>query len=321
MYDVQRIPGLADLAEHRGGVVTRAECLSLGLSEGDLRWLLESGRWQSPFPRTLATFSGPIPRRSLEFAALAYAGPDAVLCRESAGAHWGLCPAPDVIHVGMPYPQDIADQPGLRGHRLRWLRPADVHPALEPRRLRIEPTVIDLLPRQRTIDNALGLVADAVRSRKTTAQRMRAAVEPRRRLRWRREVLLALPDIAAGAHSVLELHHTRLRRRHNLPPGRLQLRRRSDGVEFLDIVDDDYSVHTELDGRLGHDRARETWRDMRRDNRSEIGRLRHLRYGFADVLGRGCEVMVQEAVVLRQQGWTSEFRRCPSCPPVLPPDL
>jgi hypothetical protein len=42
---------------------------------------------------------------------------------------------------------------------------------------------------------------------------------------------------------------------------------------------------------------------MRRDNRSEVMRLRELRYGWADMVDKPCEVAIEQAVILRQQGW------------------
>jgi hypothetical protein len=91
--------------------------------------------------------------------------------------------------------------------------------------------------------------------------------------------------------------------------------------EYLDILIDEFQLHVELDGRLGHDRARELWRDMKRDNRSEELRLRGLRYGWADLADRPCDAAIQQAIILRQQGWTGPFIRCAACPDRLPAGL
>jgi hypothetical protein len=321
MVDVRRCPSLAAAAGAAGGVVGLEQCRAAGLTDEQLAWLVESGRWQSPFPRTFVAFSGPFPRDTAVEAALAYAGPAAVASGETAGAYWGLCAWPDAVHVTVPYPSDAENQPGLRIHRSRRLSSDDAHPTLRPRRLRIEPSVLDLLRTRRTLGAALGLAADAIRSRQTTALHLRMWLGDRQKTRWRRQILLALPDIAAGAHSVLELKDASLRRQHGLPAGERQFRRRRDGTEFLDVVIKEYGVHVELDGRLGHDRAQEVWRDMSRDNASEVRRLRHLRYGWDDMLGRPCHVAIEQAVVLRQQGWADRFRRCRHCPATLPPGL
>jgi hypothetical protein len=187
--------------------------------------------------------------------------------------------------------------------------------------LRIEPTVVELLRGCRTTTAALGLVSDAVRTRQTTAHLLGIRIAERRTVRWRGRILAAMPDVAAGALSVLELMDAKLRRAHGLPAGDRQVRRDLKGVEYLDVMVREFRLHVELDGRLGHDRATETWRDMRRDNASEVSQLRHLRYGFADLYDRGCEAMIEQALVLRQEGWTSPFRRCPACPLQLPPEV
>ena len=153
------------------------------------------------------------------------------------------------------------------------------------------------------------------------SERLRAALIAHPCTRWRRIIGEALPDLQAGAQSVLELRDAAMRRKHGLPLGRRQKRRLEDGTEYLDVYIDEWAMHVELDGRLGHDRAREIWRDMRRDNRSVVAAARHLRYGWADMVDRECEVALQQAIVLRQQGWHGRFRRCPQCPPVLPPGL
>jgi hypothetical protein len=175
--------------------------------------------------------------------------------------------------------------------------------------------VLDLLGASCTAYQALGLVGDAMRV--TTAVRLREALDARPRTRWRSQVLAALPDIRAGARSVLELKDAGMRRDHGLPMGRRQAGRRGDGSEYLDVLLEEFCIHIELDGRLGHDRTRDVWRDMRRDNRSEVAGLRHFRYGWADMLDRACEVAHEHAVVLRQQGWTGVFVRCRRCPPGL----
>jgi len=185
---------------------------------------------------------------------------------------------------------------------------------LSPRRTRIERTVLDLLAGRPTADAALGLVADAIRNRSTTPDRLRAALEQRPRTRWRRIIDDALPDLSRGAQSPLEIRDARLRRVHGLPEGQRQVRRLRDGTEYLDVVIEEFGLHVELDGRLGHDRAREIWRDMRRDNASEVRGLAHLRYGWADLTDRGCEVAGEQARVLRRRGRRGKFRRCPRCP-------
>jgi hypothetical protein len=213
----------------------------------------------------------------------------------------------------VPYARQVDRQPGICIVRSRTLQPEDVVGSL--RRTTVERTVIDLLPRCPTADSALALVAAAVSSRRTTAERLQSVIDRHQRLRWRAVVLTALPMVRVGAHSALEIGEAALRRRHGLPTGTRQYRRSSGSAEYLDVLDERWRIHVELDGRLGHDSARELWRDMRRDNRSEIAGLRHLRYGWGDIVGNPCAVAAQLGAVYRQQGWLGPYRRCPTCPP------
>jgi hypothetical protein len=87
LYDLPRMPAaIGQYVEATAGAITLAECRALGIADETVFWLDESGRWQSPFPRTYVVFSGPIPRETLEEAALAYAGEDVALCLISSDA-------------------------------------------------------------------------------------------------------------------------------------------------------------------------------------------------------------------------------------------
>lgn len=311
----ERDAGLLTLGADTAGAVHLDQCRAAGMSDRKVHQLVNSGRWQSPFPRVFVTFSGPIPPVTLHHAALMYAGDGAALSHETAGWLWRLCKRPLDIHLTIPYGRRVNRQPGLAIHRSRSLSEADVHPALSPRRNRIERTVIDLLAHARNGEAALSLVSDSIRGRRTTPARLREALDGQPHTRWRGEVIMALPDISAGAHSLLEIKDTQMRRSHGLPTGQRQFTRDGNGAEHLDVLIEEYRLHVELDGRLGHDRAVETWRDHRRDNRSVVGRLLPLRYGWADMIDRGCEVAAEQAEVLRRQGWPGELRRCKRCPP------
>jgi hypothetical protein len=76
---------LEEMRDRQRGVLTRAQALSCGMSIGAVRARLGSDRWQSLYRSTYATFSGPVPRDCLLWAAVLCAGTDAVLSHESAG--------------------------------------------------------------------------------------------------------------------------------------------------------------------------------------------------------------------------------------------
>lgn len=76
---------------------------------------------------------------------------------------------------------------------------------------------------------------------------------------------------------------------------------------------DGYDTHVELDGRLGHDRAVERWRDMARDNASTLTGRRVLRFDWWAVFGAPCALADQVGAVLRLGGWAGQVRHSTSC--------
>lgn len=308
-------------AANASGIVSLDECRAAAISDRKTEWMVASGRWQYVYPRVLATFSGPVPYEAQLVAALKYAGTDAALSHATAGHDLGLCKRPAFIHVLVPYSREVEDQPGLKIHRSRRISATDRVCRNGVMQTSVDRTVIDLLEVRWNADGALGLIGDAIQSRLTTVEQLRANLVEARCAKWRRVVLEALPDVERGAYSALEIRDAKMRRRHGLPTGRRQVRRLADGTELLDVVVEECRTHVELDGRLGHNRTQERFRDMRRDNRSARAGLRHLRYGWADMFDRECEVAIEQAVIYRQEGWTAPFKRCASCPRTLPPGL
>jgi very-short-patch-repair endonuclease len=74
-----------------------------------------------------------------------------------------------------------------------------------------------------------------------------------------------------------------------------------------------YGLCVELDGQESHPADRR-WQDIRRDNAAAAEGLTTLRYSWADVTQRPCEVAAQLAAVLANGGWPGRACRCgPSC--------
>lgn len=69
----------------------------------------------------------------------------------------------------------------------------------------------------------------------------------------------------------------------------------------------------ETDGAAAHP-MEGRWRDQHRDNAGTEGGIVTLRYSWADVTQRPCNVAAQVATVLRRNGWPGTPRPCsPSC--------
>ncbi len=139
-------------------------------------------------------------------------------------------------------------------------------------------------------------------------------------LRWRAAVLESLMDVEQGVRSNLEHRYIRdVERAHGLPRARRQVRVGRDGrVCYLDGLYGEGLVGLELDGLVAHPPG-ERWRDFRRDNAGAADGIVTLRYGWADVTGRPCEVAGQVAAVLRWRGWAGQVRACgPTCAASVP---
>ncbi|HEY0716657.1 MAG TPA: hypothetical protein VGD68_03500 [Streptosporangiaceae bacterium] len=134
-------------------------------------------------------------------------------------------------------------------------------------------------------------------------------------LRWRAPVLESLADVQQGVRSNLEHRYVRgVERPHELPRAQRQVRMvRAGRVCYLDNLYPAWLAGVELDGLVAHPPG-ERWRDFRRDNAGAADGVITLRYGWADVTGRPCEVAGQIAEVLSRRGWTGSARACgPEC--------
>jgi len=173
------------LIELQRGVLARWQVSAVGPDRTTLKSRLQSGRWHPVYRGVYATFTGDPPRESALWAAVLRAGPGAVLSHETAAELDGLARERSaVIHVTVPAVKRVNPVPGLRVHRS--LRPDEArHPARMPPRTRIEETVLDLAQAARTFDVAFGWLCQACGSRRTTPDRLLAAMYLRAKLRWR----------------------------------------------------------------------------------------------------------------------------------------
>lgn len=132
------------MAAAQAGVITRRQALAGGLSVGAVRARLAAGRWRRIGHGLLATFSGPLPRPAVRWAAVLACGRDAVLSHRTAAELAGLVDtAEPVVHVTVPLTRRVRPRPGIVLHRSARAGTAR-HPALAPPRTRIEETVLDL---------------------------------------------------------------------------------------------------------------------------------------------------------------------------------
>jgi hypothetical protein len=312
-----RNPGRAvqEVAESQRGIVTARQAGWAGVTPDAVRAQLDAGRWQRMYRGVYATFSGEPERAALLWAAVLRAGAGAALSHQTAAELYGLARQPSrLIHVTVPADRRVLPAPGLAVHTSARIAVAR-HPVLQPPRTRVEETVLDLAAGAREFDDALGWVCAACAGRLTTPAKVGDVMSQRARQRFRSGLLLALTDIADGAHTVLEHRYLRdVERQHGLPRARHQVHVARGGRSgYRDSLYEEYQVAVETDGRLAH-RAETRWQDNHRDNAAADGIIT-LRYSWADVTDRPCSVAAEVGKTLIGRGWPGPLLPCsPRCP-------
>lgn len=276
---------------------------------------VRAGRWQRPHRGVYALYSGALDREAAIWAAVLRGGPGAVASHQTAAELDGLSDqASDPIHVTVGADRRVrGDIDGVRIHYAHRL-PMTRHPARLPPRTRVEDTVLDLLDVAPTAREGTDWILRSIRQRRTTVERLAAALARRKKIKWRQLAEAMLVDVAQGAHSMLEVQHLRrVERAHELPRGERQRRVAGSRVIWIDVDYDEFATRVELDGRVGH-QGEGAFRDRRRDNHGAVGGRWTLRYGYAEVFGSSCDVAAEQSVVLRDRGWSGEPVPCgPAC--------
>jgi len=310
---------LIALQEH---IIARSQGIDLGLNGQTIRNRIRYRDWQQLQRGVYASFTGEPTREAQLWAAILRAGPDAVLSHYTAAERHGLLVQPSpAIHVTVPadrHPARWSKIPGIVIHRSRLISRTR-HPLMMPPCTRIEGTVLDLVQAAASFDEAYDWICRAIGRRRTTAERIRAAVDARPKFRWRRDIELALGDASEGALSLLELWYVRgVERQHGLPTAARQARvRQRTGNRYLDNLYEDYRVCVELDGAAAHS-ADEQWRDKRRDNWNLVReRTVTLRFGFRELRDQAhqCATAAEVATLLSDRGpATGSPCPTPGCP-------
>jgi very-short-patch-repair endonuclease len=306
---------LCELLDAQHGVFARWQTAEMGLDQEVVNSRLRSGRWQRLELGVYAAFTGRLRRDAELWAAVLRAGPRAVLSHHTAAELDGFAPRPSrLIHVTVPLAQHMVKVPGIAVHRSGRLDMAR-HPARTPPRTRVEETALDMVQLVTTLDDAFGWISRPCNGRLTTPPLIRAAMQCRARVRWRAQLEFALSDIADGVMSTLEHRYVRdAERAHGLPAARRQvLIVRDSRPQYLDNLYERLGIGVELDGQAYHP-AQQRWQDISRDNALAADGIVVLRYGWADIDARACQVALQVGDVARIRGWTGTLRRCgPGC--------
>lgn len=306
------------ITECQQGVISTQQALAFGMTPGDIRWKVQSGRWQAVYRGVYATFSGKLSREARLWAAVLRTGDGAALSHETAAELLGFSSAQsDPIHVTVPAASDPArwsDLDGVVVHRSsHWKGYSEM-----TFQLPVTPgviTVLDLVESARTLDDAFGWVSRAVNEEIALPGELVPALAERKKFARRRWLNDALADLEDGITLPLQRRWVYdVERPHGLPravrqapapgPG-------ADGTRRLDNLYEPYNVAVELD-RLAFPPPEEVDQDRHRANETLIalGAVT-LRYGFTEVANHPCDQAEQVARALIKHGW--DARKLKAC--------
>lgn len=300
----------------QAGLVDRDQARRLGFSDRQIWHRLRTKRWQHIHTGVYATFSGPLSREARLWAAILWAGPDAMLGHETAAEIQGITDGPvgSSIHVVVSMRRRPGQGRPARGivvHRSDRSPDQFVGPFALPR-TSIEDTVLDLVAASATFDGAYGWISRAVSRKLVSVAALRTATDRRSRVRWRAWLSDALDDAGDGVDSSLERRYVAdVERAHGLPRSQHQARRRLDGkTHYRDSWYPEFGVVVEVDGPSYHQNER-VQLDKDRDNTNlALDGVKTFRFGPVAVTERACETAALVAVTLRRNGWTRAARPC-----------
>jgi very-short-patch-repair endonuclease len=295
------------------GIIASRQAEQAGLSARRMEVLVRTGRWQRVGFGVYAAFTGGLSRDAQLWAAVLRAGKPALLSYQTAAELNGLIDKPSrLIHVTIPASRHVGSINGVVIHRsARALEARDGH--LLPPRTMIEETVLDLAQLATSFDDVVSLLARSCQRQLTSPVLLTMSMEMRPKMRWRKEIGMALRDVAHGVHSPLEYRYLRdVERAHGLPDSDRQAAAWQGRVVRRDVLYRRYRMVVELDGAASHP-DEQRWKDKWRDNAAAADGLITLRYGWADVTERPCRTAREVAAVLHSRGWPGPLRTCHRC--------
>jgi hypothetical protein len=289
------------------------------MADHDIRRLVRRREWASVHPGVYVNHTGPLTWLQRAWAAVLVCQPAALALESAVRAADGPGRRDhddgQPIHVAVEANRSPEPPAGVVAHRLADLD-SKVLWHTSPPRQRIEHAAIDLASLAIREIDAVAHLADAVRARRTTAERLGVALATRSRIPRRAFLEAVIADVAAGTCSTLERGYLdRVERPHGLPRGQRQVRESRKGPLYRDVVYVALGAIIELDGRLFHTSVRARDQDLERDLDAVVLDRVTARLGWGQVFDRACSTAFKVGAALERLGWTDEVQGCPDCPP------
>lgn len=311
---------VAALLAVQDGVVSRAQLIGAGCDPHDIERMIRRHQVFVALPGVYVTHNGPRTWLQRAWVAVLSCWPAALAGRSALRADNGPgmrgFDESGPIEVAVDVVRTVQDKPDVRVRRMAGMA-ARTRWNTSPPRLRQEEAVLDVVAALGREWDVIEALAAAVRSRRTTADRLADALRARHRFPRRTWIARVLADVAAGTASVLEhgyLH--RVERAHGLPVAdRQQADRVAGGRIYRDAPYSAYGLDVELDGRLDHSALDQRDRDLERDLETATTGRRSDRLGWGQVYDRPCRTAAIIARLLVLGGWEGEPTPCsPTCP-------
>ena len=295
------------------GVVSRKQVLALAGNDDDIARLLRRRELARVFEGVYVNHTGEPSESQRWWAAVLCHAPSALDGASALRAYGVDIAASRLVELVVPGTRRVHAARGLVVRRLSRFD-ATARMSLTPPRVRLEHAALQAASSAPTDEGALALLADLCQQGWTTPARLAAAIADRTRLRRRAFLMSVLDDVAAGSYSVLERRYlVQVERAHGLPTAARQRRVLvGRAAAYRDVEYVPYGVIVELDGRLGHERARDRWRDLDRDLAAGADGVATVRLGWRQVLDP-CRTASVMARLLWARGWRGTLRSCGSC--------
>jgi hypothetical protein len=311
------VESVPDLLAAQAGVIARRQLLARGWVDHDIAKMLRKRLWAPVFEGVYVDHTGDLSWIQQAWAAVLFSWP-AALSHESAlrvadgpGRRDG---AQAPVHVVVARPRRLTAPDGVRIHRRDRLG-SQVLWNLGPPRVRYDQAALDVAVAAGTELETIAALTSSVSSRRTTAERMLAAMATRERLPRRAWITRVLTDIAEGTCSVLEHGYlTRVERSHGLPRAqRQEIGSGRSGRIYRDAAYP-YPLKVELDGRLNHESTEGRDRDFDRDLMTLVQGELTTRLSWGQVFERPCWTAAQIGLLLQRLGWGGSPTPCgPAC--------
>jgi hypothetical protein len=274
---------LAELASARGGVLTRRQLASAGVTEAQVRSAVAAKRWRGFGRGVIALQNAPLTHLQREWVAVLLPDKAAALAGLSAAAAAGLRGfEPDRVHILVAHDTQTGLPAWVKVHESRRFSPADMAPGSNPPRVRTPRAVIDAATWSKAPRRACAILCAAVQQRLVTAQQLETELRRAGRVRHVAMMREILGDIAGGGHTLAEIDLGTPARRAGLgPPRRQRLRRELGGkIRWLDAefdLPEGTALAVEVDGAM-HLQPDSWWDDAARENKVVIGGQPVLRF-------------------------------------------